>query len=136
MKLSVLRPVELDVDAIRVSVPIRYDEDLEQLRANSLGMFVTGRTLCVTLGLDGRVRDWPGGAASVHTKVVDQGTYELLSGDEVVAAIRADYVPGCLPGEHYGDYLILDIAEDGTVLDWSNRKRSAESVAESFGMSE
>lgn len=136
MKLSVLRPVEVDVDAIRVSVPIRYDEDLEELGENSLGMFVTDRTLRVELELDGQVRDWPGGAAYIHTKVVDQGTYELLSGSVVVATISEDYVPSCLPGEHHGDYLILDIAEDGTITNWSDRKRSAGRVAKSFGMSE
>jgi hypothetical protein len=56
----------------------------------------------------------------VHCKVRDCGSYTLL--DETGAVLRDAeecYVPGFMPGQHYGDYLelIIDI-DTGQITNW------------------
>ena len=56
----------------------------------------------------------------VHVKVRDEGYYDLVDADNNVVAQKAeDYVPGFFPGDHFGDYLMLDIdIETGQILNW------------------
>lgn len=126
MDIVVHRPVTVHVDAIRVIVPIRYDDDRDEMRA--AGLLQPGETtLTLTLDLETKkVRGWNLGAQSSHTKVADQGTYELIADAQVVARISEAYVPGVLPGDHYGDYVILSIAADGTVANWEPTTRQLE----------
>jgi hypothetical protein len=50
--------------------------------------------------------------------VCDEGIYILLDVDRKEIARRNDYVPNrLLPGNH-GDYLSLDIAENGKITNW------------------
>lgn len=49
-------------------------------------------------------------------KARDSGVYELLQGTKVVAEIKQDYVPDCVPGM-YGDYVELSI-RNGFIADW------------------
>jgi hypothetical protein len=127
VKVEMVRRVTVDVDAIRVRVPVRYDEELEEIEAalRGTGFGLVNRTLTMVLDLDTRrVRDWPTGRTlELHLKVVDTGTYDLLSGDDTVATREQSYVPGVLPGEHYGDYLILSISEDGSIGGWNPTPR-------------
>jgi len=56
----------------------------------------------------------------ISCKVCDQFTATLddQDGDEIFAQ-EDGYVPGFMPGEHYGDYLILDIDLDtGKIVNW------------------
>jgi hypothetical protein len=57
---------------------------------------------------------------SIHMKVCDQFSAQLLDQDGGVIHDQEDgYVPGFMPGEHYGDYLILEIDIDsGQVKNW------------------
>lgn len=69
----------------------------------------------------GRILNWPKGTtASVHYKVCDDGTYTIL--DESMQEIKKSdsYVPDIMcPAESgYGDYIIMDIDEDGVIADW------------------
>lgn len=115
MKITVHQPVEIEVDAIRVRLPLRYDEDREQLRGLHC---VSGNRLTLTLGLDGRARGWPAGTESAfHLKVVDEGAYDLLDATGAVVVTRDDcYVPSAVPGE-YGDYFVCRIDGAGQVFD-------------------
>lgn len=112
---------KLEVDAIRLRVPVESDSIADgEIPAGMFGLSADGRQLVLVLELDSRrVRGWPGGTAEVHLKPRDEGTYELLAGETVVAT-RQDYVPDCLPQE-YGDYLVMDIAEDGSIEGWNPR---------------
>lgn len=70
----------------------------------------------------------------VLAKVRDAGSYVLkdIAGNEV--ACRDDYVPSFFPGEHYGDYLDLEIdLETGQILNW--KKPDAGDVADAFNLS-
>lgn len=56
----------------------------------------------------------------IHCKVSDRFTYAIddAQGDEIYSQDDG-YVPEFMPGEHYGDYVILDIDLDtGMVTNW------------------
>ena len=56
----------------------------------------------------------------IHCKVSDRFTYAIddAQGDEIYSQDDG-YVPDFMPGDHYGDYVILDIDLDtGVVTNW------------------
>ena len=56
------------------------------------------------------------------TLVTDKGKFKVYDG----------YVPKFMPGEHYGDYVILDIdVETGKILNWMPPSRKQ--LTEIFG---
>jgi len=57
---------------------------------------------------------------SIHMKVSDRFSAKLLSATGTVLKDQDDgYVPSFMPGEHYGDYVILDIDIDtGQITNW------------------
>lgn len=117
MKFTVQRPVTLDVKYVRMSVDVRYDdEDMPYdfpFRVND--------TWDVTIDIDtGQILDWPAGVShDVYMKVCDRGSYWLLAKDKtIIAKLEENYVPhGIIPGS-YGDYIELDIAPTGKILNW------------------
>ena len=56
----------------------------------------------------------------LHLKVRDEFTASLVDqNDEGIYDQDDGYVPGFMPGEHFGDYVILDIELDtGKILNW------------------
>lgn len=55
----------------------------------------------------------------LHMKVRDEFEADLVDQDGAVLKSYEGYVPSIMPGEHYGDYLILDIDIDtGTINNW------------------
>ena len=55
----------------------------------------------------------------IHAKCSDMCNAELLDQDGAAIHENDGYVPGFMPGDHYGDYLILDIdIETGNILNW------------------
>lgn len=58
---------------------------------------------------------------SIYTKVCDSFTADLLDAEgKVIHRQENDYVPGFMPGEHYGDYIILEIdIETGVITNWN-----------------
>lgn len=58
---------------------------------------------------------------SIYCKVSDRFTYQLKDAEGTIVHDQDDgYVPDFMPGEHYGDYVILDIDVDtGMVTNWS-----------------
>lgn len=62
----------------------------------------------------GCIVGWPKGTtAHVHYKICDDGFYTLLDPLKVVILSVGSYVPNCI-GED-GDYIIMDIDEDGYI---------------------
>lgn len=70
----------------------------------------------------------------VFCKVCDNFTASLHDQDGAEICTQDDgYVPGFMPGEHYGDYLILNIdIETGQITNWdqANLKKLPEWVAQ------
>ncbi len=55
----------------------------------------------------------------LHLKVCDRFTGGLYDKDDLELKDFDCYVPDFMPGEHYGDYVILDIDIDtGMILNW------------------
>lgn len=69
----------------------------------------------------------------VHLKVSDRFCAQLVSATGTVIFDQEDgYVPSFMPGQHYGDYVILDIDIDtGQITNW--KVPSAEEVQEWIG---
>ena len=56
----------------------------------------------------------------IHLKVRDEFTCSISDQDGVTLKEYEGYVPSFMPGEHYGDYVILDIDMDtGMVTNWT-----------------
>ena len=65
----------------------------------------------------------------LHLKVSDRFTGTLVDQDGQTLKDHDGYVPDFMPGEHYGDYVILDIDIDtGKITNW--RTPSAEQIEE------
>ena len=70
---------------------------------------------------------------AIYCKVSDRFTASLLDQNgETIHEQDDGYVPSFMPGEHYGDYVILDIDLDtGKVLNW--KTPSAEAIQKWIG---
>jgi hypothetical protein len=120
MKVTVKKPVEIDVKTVRLSVAVRYDEeDMPNdfpFRKNDIWE--------VTIDIEtGKIRDWPEGVThALHMKVCDQGSYWLYDAEGGLAGwIDEDYVPNELIPGSYGDYIEMDIRADGTIANWPTK---------------
>lgn len=57
----------------------------------------------------------------IHAKCSDCCCATLLDQDGEVLKDHDGYVPDFMPGDHYGDYIILDIDIDtGQILNWKS----------------
>ena len=123
--VTVNKPTQLTIDSVRLILPVNYNEED---MPNDFP-FRTGNMWDVTIDIEtGQIRNWPKGVAhDLYMKVTDGGTYQLLDANgAVVAEIEENYVPNKLiPGE-YGDYVDLDIADDGVVMNWPKRPNVSE----------
>ena len=76
----------------------------------------------VNIDIDkGQIIDWPQGTtASIHYKVCDEGFYEILDEQGEKLGNYEGYVPYimCPKEPGYGDYIIMDIDENGNIQDW------------------
>lgn len=105
---------QVNVKYVKLSVPVRYeDEDMPYdfpLRQDD--------TWEAIIDLDThQIENWPQGkSGSFQMKVCDEGSYYLLDENKaVVAEVVEYYVPnGIIPGG-YGDYINMDIDEEGKV---------------------
>ena len=79
----------------------------------------------------GTVRGWPSGATlDAYFKPRDGGTYQLVSGPNIVLKIEDDYVPKFLDHMAGGDdYLSVKIGPDGK---WEGLDLSAARLSEAF----
>ena len=67
---------------------------------------------------------------SIHMKCRDTFEANLLDADGQELRSYEGYVPNFMPGEHYGDYLMLDIDIDtGQIKNW---KKPSQSDIEDF----
>lgn len=116
MKITVLKPVEIEVKSVLIQIPIRYGtEDIPNdfpLRR--------GDVWEATVDIDtGKIEKWPlGESGQLLTKVCDGGSYTLLDAKGAEVGRVADYVPhGLIPGQ-FGDYIELRISKNGTIVNW------------------
>lgn len=116
------------VKYLRAECGVRYWEDasvngVEDTDGNLIPLR-NGDTWDVTIDLiTGKIEGWPEGTtADIHYKVCDDGRYHLLDADRNVVRSIDEYVPKMMaPGDEdhgFGDYVVMNIAEDGTIDKW------------------
>jgi len=117
MKFTRTVEMEIEVDKIRLELPVRHEE--EQIPYDF--PFRQGNVWIAEIVLQtGQILGWKEtmSAGVLHLKVVDEGRYYLMNGTEIVKELSDDYVPhGVVPGS-YGDYVELKINEHGFITNW------------------
>lgn len=120
-KIKVIR--EFDIKTLEVQAHVRYWEDGEvdgvEDTEGKLIPCREGDLWKPVIDIEtGQITNWQQGkVAKVHYKVCDAGTY-ILKDDNGVQVLSVDgYVPSCLsPNDSgYGDYIILEIDENGLI---------------------
>lgn len=127
MKIRISKPIEHDVFYVGLEVPVNYDEeDMPNDFPGRLGNLWKAR-IAISNGdlwlYDGY--RFPPISRELYMKVVDSGTYSLLNPPCEEIIYRECGVPGFFPGDHYGDYLILDI-KDGRIVNWKATEQSVQ----------
>lgn len=121
MKAKIKIEKEVDIIVVSLNVNVRYEDD--DIPYDFPGR--EGDQWRVKIGIDtGIIENWPiGFAYNIESmKVCDEGTYELIDSDgNIVASIDNNYVPNRLiPGED-GDYIEMDIDENGKIKNWPSK---------------
>ena len=79
---------------------------------------------CPIIDLDkGQICNWPKGTtAKIHYKSCDENVVELLDSNRNTIKEYEGYVPKflCPKEDGWGDYVIMDIDEDGFIKDFNN----------------
>lgn len=117
MKVTVYKPVELEIHSVRIEVEL-HDDVSENLPKH---LFNDDGELDLLIEVDtGKVVSWQGnGPVSIHANVRNNGVYTLFDkfGDKV-ASLDNYYIPhDLIPGKR-GEYIHIDINDDGIVTNW------------------
>lgn len=124
MKTKIKVEKEVEIKTLKIDVGPRYWEDATVNGVeDTVGKLIPFRNkdrFVLFIDVDkGVIKDWPKGTkANIHYKVCDDGLYSLQDENGETLIEKEYYVPNIMPGEHYGDYIILDIDEDGKILNW------------------
>lgn len=119
MKAIIKVEKEVEIKYVKLQVAVRYDEeDMPSDFPHRKNDFWSP-----TIDVDnGQILEWEKGRSiDLHMKVCDDGSYYLLDGNKnLILSIEQDYVPNKLiPGE-YGDYIIMNINENGIITNWKS----------------
>jgi|ERR1035437_849577 hypothetical protein len=127
MKAKIKVEKEFDVKTIHVEAGVRYWEDAtvngKEDEHGDLIPCKQGEMWCPIIDIDsGIITNWKQGTkAEVHYKICDAGNYFLQDAEgNTILSIEQDYVPKmmCPKGSGYGDYIIMDIDENGQIANW------------------
>ena len=129
MKVNVKINTEVELKTLLAKVDVRYWEDATvNGMDDELGDLIPcrdGDLWCPIIDINtGVITNWKQGVvAEIHYKVCDGGNYYLQdkSGNTVLK-LEDNYVPSilCPKGEGYGDYIIMDVEENGQIVGFDN----------------
>ncbi|WP_262445910.1 hypothetical protein [Acinetobacter junii] len=118
----------MNIKTVVVKAKVRYWEDtkINGIEDTKDGASVTckqGELWCPRVNVEtGIIENWEiGKTAFIHYKVTDGCGWDLLDSDGNVVKSRGDgYVPDtlCPAEEGYGDYIIMNIDENGQIEKW------------------
>lgn len=118
-KITILQPVEKEIKWVKINIPICEEEENQKIF--EITNTIPADRICFFVDVDtGKIRHYPGDCAfHLFEKVVDRGYYWLLDDKfQIILSIENDYVPNKLiPGE-YGDYVNLNIDDNGVITNW------------------
>jgi hypothetical protein len=127
MKITVNFEKEVELKTLIVKAGVRYYEDaIVNGIADTNGDLIPckqGDVWCPVINIDsGIIMNWKQGVqAEVHYKVCDAGSYYILDAEgNTILSIEDNYVPDmmCPKESGYGDYIIMDIDENGQISKW------------------
>lgn len=114
---------EVDIRIVLIDISPRYigDSDGDDMPTDFPLLNEAKTSWIASVNIDtGEISGWPkGDKRNMHVKVCDAGTYSLIDVDgNTIASIVNNYVPnGVVPGS-YGDYVEMDIDENGIITNW------------------
>jgi hypothetical protein len=118
MKVELTVTKEFEVKYLQAQCGVRYwedgDEDIPCREGDNWNPLIEIET--------GKILNWEQGkTASLHYKVCDAGFYSLLDGDKKEITSYDGYVPKilCPKDSGYGNYVIMDIDENGMIQNYS-----------------
>ena len=127
MKVTIKVEKEFDLKVLRVKANVRYWDDSTLNGEND----TEGEMPCALNDLwcpeiqieTGIVLNWKqGSTAEIHYKVADECGWELVDKDfNIVLSAEDGYVPNtlCPQDNGYGDYIIMNIDENGKIENWN-----------------
>lgn len=126
MKTKIKVEKEVNIAILKVLAEVRYWEDATvngvEDEDGSLIPCKNGDTWSPEIDIDsGKIMNWEiGKKAEIHYKVCDQCGWELRDESGVVLSAEDGYVPDtlCPKDSGYGDYIIMDVDENGNIADW------------------
>ena len=126
MKFKIKGCKEYNLKTLDVFAEVRYFEDATvngvEDKNGDLMPCMNGDVWSPSIDIDsGIIINWEQGKkAEVHYKVCDAGSYYILDENQEEILSIEGYVPDvmCPKGNGYGDYIKMDIDEDGKILDW------------------
>lgn len=128
MKVTLKVEKEFDLKTLEVFAGVRYWEDSsingeDDSEEGDLIPCKVGENWCPIIDIEtGIITNWEKGKiASIHYKVCDECSWGLKDvNGELVLKSEGDYVPKtlCPQEDGYGDYIIMDINEDGSIHKW------------------
>ena len=127
MKIELTVKKEFEVEFLQVSAGVRYwDDGAINGECRSDGFDTPckeGDRWAPIIELEtGEIINWDkGNKAEIHYKVCDNGSYSLINRKREVVKTLDGYVPSLMcPKENgHGDYIIMDIDENGMIKDWN-----------------
>lgn len=124
-QLKVTQEVEAKTFALKAEVRCWEDAEVNGVEDTDgdLIPFREDDLWCPIIDIDtGIIKDWPQGtSAQIYYKVCDCCGFEILSEkSEVIFTQEDGYVPKilCPKDRGYGDYIIMDIDENGKIDKW------------------
>ena len=125
MKTTIKIEKEVDIQKVVIDVAPRHigDDEDDDMPTDFPGLCdLKENWKCSVIVDTGQIEGWPvGDARTLHIKVCDAGLYTLYDSEGNGVAVIDGYVPnGLVPGS-YGDYIEMDIDENGIITNWPKR---------------
>ena len=122
MKATVKIEKEVDIRTVIINIAPHYIGDTrEDDMPTDFPLLNADKTAWVaSVDIDtGAIAGWPqGDKRKMHVKVCDAGIYTLIDSDGNEVAELNGYVPNDVVPGSYGDYVKLDIDENGIITNW------------------
>lgn len=124
MKATIKAEKEFEIKQVLVKAGVRYWEDgtVNGVKDENGDLIPCreGNVWCPLIDVEtGKICNWEyGKTADIHYKVCDDGEYIVIDEDGNAVFKIEGYVPNeIIPGS-YGDYIIMNIDEEGYIKEW------------------
>jgi hypothetical protein len=127
MEFTFKKETKEDVAFVAANIGARYWEDssfngVDDTEDGRLVPLRNGDYWSIVVNLEtGQIQDWPKGTiADIHYKSCDDNTFYLLNSKGLSVAKYEGYVIDmfCPKENGFGDYVIMDIDENGFIQNW------------------